>query len=112
VRNSLQLLEQIGLGAEMAEMPVALFRLLQHFLPHFGAVVAVERVAFDISRSHVLAAEDVLERLLHRRGASAGRAGHGDDGVPTGHAFTTSSGQRNRPRRAEQRRVAALEPKL
>ncbi len=69
--HALQLFEQIGLGAEMAEVLVAALGLLRHFRPHFDAVVTVEGIAFDIGRSDLFAAEDILERLLHRRRAGA-----------------------------------------
>src|SRR4029077_10257509 len=76
-----QLLEQIGFGTEMAEMLVAALGLLRHFRAHLDAVVAVEGVALDIGGRDVLAAEDVFERLLHRRRAGAGRARDRYDGM-------------------------------
>ena len=70
-KHPLQFLEQIGFGAEMAEVLVAALGLLRHFRPHFDAVVAMEGVALDIGRGYLLAAEDILEGLLHRRRAGA-----------------------------------------
>ena len=70
--HPLQFFEQIGFGAEMAEMLVAALGLLRHLRAHFDAVVAVEGVALDVGGSNLFAAKDVLERLFHRRRAGAG----------------------------------------
>lgn len=60
----LQLFEKVGLGAEMAEMLVAALGLLRHLRAHLGAVVAMERVAFDVDGVDVLTEEYLLKRLL------------------------------------------------
>ncbi len=78
---SLQLLEQVGFGAEMAEMLVAALGLLRHFRPHLEAVVAMESIALDIGGGDLLAAKDILERLLHRRRAGARRTRDRNDGM-------------------------------
>src|SRR5262245_20076145 len=85
-KRLLERLEQIGFRTEVAEMLVAALGFVSHLAAHLGAVVAMECVALDIGRGHVLAAKDLLERALHRCGARAGRAGYRDDGMPTGHA--------------------------
>ena len=64
----LELVQQVGLWAEMAEVQVAggvggVGRQLHAF-----AVVPVKGVALDHGRSDVLTAEDVLQRPGHRRG--------------------------------------------
>jgi len=76
-----ELLEQIGLGTEVAERLGAALRLLHHLATHLGAVVAVERIAFDKGCGDLLAAEDVLERPLHRCRAGARRARDRYDGM-------------------------------
>jgi hypothetical protein len=81
----LQLREEVGFGPEVAEVAVAGGERLGHLRLHLGAVVAVEAVALDEGRVHVLAAEDLLERAHDGRGAGPGRAGDGDDGVLRGH---------------------------
>ena len=70
--QALQLFQQIGVEAEMAEMMVAAGFFLGGFLPHGGAVVTVEGVAFDIGGLDFLAPENLLERVADRGGASAG----------------------------------------
>ena len=82
----------------MAEVLVAALGLLGHFGAHLGAVVAMEGVALDIGGRDLLAAEDVLERLLDRRGAGARRARDRNDGMTARHRSVRL--QRNRPRRA------------
>jgi hypothetical protein len=81
----LQLLEQIGLRAEMAEMLVAGPRLLLHPRAHFEAIVAMEGIALDQRGLDVLATEDLGERAHHGRRPGAGGAGDGDDRVLDGH---------------------------
>eukprot|EP00825_Cyclidium_porcatum_P031217 TRINITY_DN3303_c0_g1_i2.p3 TRINITY_DN3303_c0_g1~~TRINITY_DN3303_c0_g1_i2.p3 ORF type:complete len:236 (+),score=39.47 TRINITY_DN3303_c0_g1_i2:172-879(+) len=83
----LQFFQQVGAGAEVAEVSIAGLFLRLHFGPHAEAVVAMEGVALDDLGIEALAAEDVLEALHHRAGAGPGRAGDGDDGVFDGHLF-------------------------
>src|SRR5450631_1675247 len=70
-KQPLELFEQIGFGAEMTEMLVSALAFLRHFRAHFGAIVAMESVAFDIGRGYLFAAEDILERFYDRRRAGA-----------------------------------------
>src|SRR5262249_54968377 len=77
--------EQIGLGAEMAEVPVATLGLARHLHAHFGAVIAMERIALDIDGVDLLAMKDLLKCPLDRRGAGAGRTCDRDDRVLSGH---------------------------
>jgi hypothetical protein len=71
----LEVLEQIGVGTEVAEVAV---RRLGVLLPraHRLPVVPMEGVALDDLRLDGLAAEDVLERVHH--GRRAGARGTGD----------------------------------
>ncbi|HJZ50880.1 MAG TPA: hypothetical protein VJ228_01705 [Candidatus Acidoferrales bacterium] len=61
--HTFQVLEKVGLRTEMAEMMIALRSLFRHHPPHLQAVVAMKRVAFDIECLHLLAAENLLERI-------------------------------------------------
>ncbi len=70
-KQPLELFEEIGFGAEMAEMLVSALPFLRHFRAHFDTVVTMESVAFDIGRGHLFAAEDVFERFFDRRRAGA-----------------------------------------
>src|SRR5271165_4773411 len=92
----------------MAEVLVAAVRLLGHLCAHLGAVVAMEGVALDIGRLHVLAPEDVFERLLDRRRAGSRRTRDGNDGVSAGHWRFLSK----QSAACEQRRVATFEQRL
>jgi hypothetical protein len=78
-KQGLELLEQVGLGREMAEVVIAFSvgdrRRGLHLLP----VVPVERVALHDRRVYLLAPEDVLEGSGHRGRARPGRAGDNDD---------------------------------
>ena len=76
-----ELLEEVGLGAEVARRALALALGLRDGLLHPLAVVPVEAVALDDRRADVLAVEDVLERALDGGGAGAAGTGDGDDGV-------------------------------
>ena len=67
----LQLFEQVGFRAEMAEMLVATLGLVQQLGAHLEAIVTMEGVAFDVGRDDLLAPKDVLEGLFHRRRAGA-----------------------------------------
>src|ERR1700733_11360934 len=98
-KDFLQFLEQIGLGTEGAQMLVAVLALLDHFGPHLGAVIAMERIALDVGRGYIFAAEDVLESPLHRRGAGAGRAGDRYDGIAARHPDITGSREKGRAAR-------------
>ncbi len=89
--DSTQLIEQIGLGAEMAEVVVALFGGLGDLLDHAGPVVGVEGIAFDVGGFDTFAAEDLSEGVLHRRGAGSGRSGDHDDRVLHRHGFLLGS---------------------
>ena len=79
--QGLELVEQVGAGAEVAEIDVALAHLFGHRLLHAGAVVAVERVAFDEGGDYALAAKNLIERPSHRGGAGARRTGDRNDGM-------------------------------
>ena len=94
----LELLEQIGVVAEVTVMVVAVCRRLQHPLLHIGAVPAVERVAFDINRTDLLAAEDLLESSLDRGRPGAGRAGDSDDGMLDRHRVKSPRSENYRRR--------------
>src|SRR3954471_7740690 len=95
----LQLLEQVGFRAEVAEVLVALLAFLQHLRAHLDAVVPMKRIALDIGGSDLLATENVLERLFHRGGAGARRTRDRYNGIAARH-FALFPAQRNRPRRA------------
>ena len=69
--QSFELLEQIGVGSEMAEAVLAAGERLRHFLLHRRTVVAMKAVAFDECGCHSLAAKDLLERAHDRGGAGA-----------------------------------------
>src|SRR3977135_1361764 len=83
----LQLLEQVGLRAEVAEVLVALLALLLHLRAHLDAVVAMKRIALDRGGGDLLATEDVFERPLHRGGAGARRTRDRYDGIAARHLF-------------------------
>src|SRR5690606_474623 len=81
-----QLLQQIRLRTEMAEVSLAArFTLLQS-RAHRLAVIAMERVAFDHRRLDLFAAEHVVEAAHDCGRAGPGGAGHGHDGMLRGHA--------------------------
>src|SRR5262249_43441616 len=86
--QALQLAEQIGLGAEVAEVLVAALQCTLHLLLHLGAVVAMKAVTFDEGGRDLLAPEYLLEGLAYRGGTGARRAGDSDDGMPGGHRIT------------------------
>ena len=77
----LELGQQIGFLAEMAEVVVAPEARLDGRPLHVGAPEAMERIALDEGGGDVLAAEDVLERLTHRRRAGARGTRDRDDGM-------------------------------
>ncbi len=86
-----QFVEVVGFRAEMAGgAPVGLVG------PFDGqaklvACHAVEAVAFDKSGIDFLAPENMFEGPLDRRGTGTRRAGDGDDGMFSGHAFLLES---------------------
>ena len=90
LEDGFQLGQQVGLGAEMTEVVVACLLGLGHRLLHAGTVEAVEGIALDEGGGDVLAAEDLLERLLHRRGARARGTGDGNDGMLDRHDVSKS----------------------
>ena len=71
----LELVETVGLRAEVAEM------LFGHLDLHLGAVVAMEAVAFDDGGVDAFAGEDMLEGTFDGGGSGAGRAGYCHDGM-------------------------------
>ena len=109
-KRPLQLLEKIGFGAEMAEVPVAALPLLRHFRAHLGAIVAMEGVALDVGRGYLLAAEDVLERPFDRGRAGARGARDRYDGMTARHLSVPALAKQAAPR--EQRRVTVVEHRL
>ena len=92
----LELAQQVGLHAEMAEVVVALGFRDGDCVAHFSAVVAMEGIALDRRGSSAFASEDLVEGVLDRGRASARRAGDGDDGVLCAHRRYCPS--RNSPR--------------
>src|SRR6185312_7464367 len=88
----LELDEQVGIGTEMTEIVIATLDRIRHPLLHFGAVVAMEAVAFHESGAHVLAAEDLLERLTDRCRPGARGAGHRNDRVSGRHDSSPTRG--------------------
>src|SRR5205823_1875970 len=62
-----QLLEEVGFGAEMAEVIVAPLGRIGHRDFHAGAVVAMKGVALDEGGGDVLAPEYLVEGVLNRR---------------------------------------------
>jgi len=89
-KHLLQLVEQVGLGAEVAEV-LALFVSLGHRLAHGHAVVAVEAVPLDHDRCDFIPVEDMLEGAFDSGGAGARGAGYSDDGMLLGHGFLPST---------------------
>ena len=70
-KERLQLLDQIGLDAEVAEIGIAALRRRLHGFFHAATIVAMKGVALDEGRFHVLAAENLIERLADGGGACA-----------------------------------------
>ena len=95
LEHVLQLAQQIGVRAEMAEMAVARGFLLFHLLAHFHAVELMEGISLDDLRGELFAAEDVLEAAHHRGGAGARRPGDGNDGMFDRHGASLFSIQGN-----------------
>src|SRR5882724_700947 len=96
-KQPFELLEQVRLRAEMAEMLAAPLGLLGHYPAHLHAVVAMKGVSLDVGSRHLLPAEDVLESLLHRRRSGARRPRDRNDWMTARHVRDP---QRNKPRRA------------
>ena len=65
----LELLEQIGLGAEMAEIALVVGVRLFHPRVHVVAIVAMEGIAIDDRRVDALAPKDLLKGRRHGGGA-------------------------------------------
>src|SRR6476646_2507810 len=74
----------------MAEILVPILLRLDHFRPHFRAVVAMEGVALDNCGGDTLAAEDLLEGCLHRGRSRARRTCDRDDRVFSRHGRTSN----------------------
>ena len=70
-KRGFEFLEQIGLFAKVAEMVIALGGRFGHGAVHLEAVVAMKGIALEINGFHLLAPENLLERVAHRRGAGA-----------------------------------------
>jgi hypothetical protein len=85
LKERLELTEQVGLGAEMAEAMVATLERFGHLAFHLGSIVAVEAVALDECGVHAFPAEDPLERTHDRSSAGARGASDTDDGMLCGH---------------------------
>src|ERR1700682_222291 len=86
--HGFQVLKEVGLGPEMAEMMVTLRSLLGNHPAHFLTVIAMEGVAFDIHGLDLLASEDLFERVPDGSGAGTRRPGRGDNRMPSGHGHT------------------------
>ena len=96
-KQRLQLLEEVGIRTEMADLAVApLVRFLDE-LAHLEPVETVEGVALDDLRLDLLAAEDVLERVGDGGRSGARRPGDRDDRVPFRH-MTLPYAVRNKDR--------------
>src|SRR5215831_10408346 len=91
-----QILEQVGLRAEMAEVLVAAIRLLRHLGTHFAAVVAVKRIALDVDGVDALAVEDLLEGAFDRGRARARGTRDRNDRMLSGHATSLLTSGRSR----------------
>jgi len=89
----LELAEQVVVGAEMAEVLVALLLRLGQAPLHLLAVVAVEAVALDDGGADALTPEDVGEGARHRGGAGTGRTSDGNDGMAFRHAAFDALGK-------------------
>jgi hypothetical protein len=76
----LEPVEQIGCGAEVAEVFAADGGAMQ-LLAHLLSIIGVEAVALDDGRPQIHARENVLEGGFCRTGSSTGGAGDGDDGM-------------------------------
>ena len=96
--QGLQLLEQVRLRREMAEVVVAFLAGGRRCGLHLLSVVPVERVALHDRRVDLLAPEDVLEGPGHRGRARAGRAGDDDDRMLSRHQSSSSYRARNKDR--------------
>src|SRR5579859_5174201 len=94
----LQLNEQIGIGPEVAEFMIATGDGVRQALFHFRTVVAMKAVAFDKRGVHLLAAEDLLERLADGGRSGARGAGHGNDGMSGRHGSPQAYVVLKRPR--------------
>ncbi len=95
LEHGFQFAQQIGVGAEVAEVTVARGFLLFHLLAHFHAVELMEGISLDDLRGELFAAEDVLEAAHHRGGAGARRPGDGNDGMFDRHGASLFSRQGN-----------------
>src|SRR5690606_13207309 len=80
-----QHLQLVRFDIEVREVGIAVPCLISNLLLHRLAIVAVERVALDKGCFDLLAAEDLLEDALDRRGAGPRRACDGNDGMACGH---------------------------
>src|SRR5690606_22892355 len=97
----------VGVRAEVAHRRTAFaVGLRDHFL-HRLALVAVEGVAFDRRCGDALASKDRVEGALDRAGTGAARAGHGDDGVLSGHGDATDGGGAGRTRGVRRARTTS-----
>jgi len=80
-----QLLEMIALGPEPRNLAAAAPRFLQQG-GELPIGITPETVAMNDRGFDVQALENELERVAYRGQASAGRAGHSNDGMLPGHA--------------------------
>src|SRR5690606_38166576 len=111
-KGLLELLEEIRLLAEVAEVPIPGGLLLGEHPAHLRAVVSMEAVAFDECGLEVLAPKDVLEGARDRRRPGAGGSGDRDDRMLDGHTgclrLRWSGRVAEQAAPAEQRRVDRL----
>ncbi len=80
-KHGFKFFEQIGGGAEMAEMIIATHRFLDHREAHAVAVVAMKCIALDERGADLLTAENMLEGSPHGGRPGARRTRDRDDGV-------------------------------
>src|SRR6185295_3442588 len=106
----LEFIEQVRLGAEMAEVVVAPYRCFGDCLLHRGAVITVEGVALYKSGLDPLAPEDLLKGVSDRGGSGPRGAGHRNDGMLDGHGRTSSSGTKQAAVAEQGRPLAELMP--
>jgi hypothetical protein len=72
-KDGFKFLKQIGAGAKMAEVTIALRLFLSHHLVHLTAIVTVEGVPFDKGRLDVFTPQNLFKRPFDRSRASSGR---------------------------------------
>ena len=79
--QGLEILEQVGVRSEMAEVMIATPKLIPKRPIHVSPVVAMKAIALHKSGMNSLTAKDLLENAHHRSSARSRRAGDRNDRV-------------------------------